>query len=44
MKKEVRCQTPKQRMFHYYSPVYSSVIDPIAKFSEEEDRIALPEK
>lgn len=45
MQKEVmvRCQTTKQCVFHHYSPVYSSVIDPIAKLSKQEDRIALLE-
>jgi len=39
----VRCHITPQYIFHHYSPVYSSVIDPTARFSEQEDRTALPE-
>lgn len=39
----VSCQGTKQCLFYHYSPVYSSVINHIAKFSEQEDRIELPE-
>lgn len=45
MQKEVmvRCQATKQCLFYHYSPVYSSVINNIAKFSEQEDRAELTE-
>lgn len=38
-----RCQTIKQCIFHHYSLIHLSVIDPIVKFAEQENEIALPE-